>query len=109
MSPIQKTVAAQPLDLPARSLPLIQAASAGLQLLARPPAQRLAHLLTLVSTRLRADRPHLQRGDEPGLAVLRELGLDREPRQAGFDHVDIHPGLESRARFLDTSQGWRGS
>jgi len=94
MSPNPPVTAAQPLDLESRNLPQIAIPSPGLRIVG-----------TLLSQLRR-----LFLRDEPGSAVLRDLGIDQERTRGAFHFADIHRGLESsRMRSLDASQGWRGS
>ena len=59
---------------------------------------------------LAARLSQLLRRDEPGLAVLRDLGLDHDRPRRREEFGNLHHGLESsRGGSLDTSQGWRGS
>jgi len=94
MSSIPRLTAAQQLDLESCNLPQIATPSPGLRIFGT----------------LLAQLRHLFRRDEPGSAVLRDLGIDQERTRCAFHFADIDRGLESsRMRCLDASQGWRGS
>jgi hypothetical protein len=76
----------------------------------RPLMRALSRGLLRLSRLLALGRYSCPR-DEPGVAVLHDLGLKNPRVSSAFDFVDIHHGIESsRLHLRDTLyQSWRGS
>ena len=77
----------------------------------RRSLSRCGRLLASLLTPWRAGPQWAFHPDEPGDAILRDLGLEGRRTGSACDLADIDPGLEStRMRlFVMTGHYWRGS